>query len=124
MENQYLTSRRLADALGDRLSEAHGPEVLLVGPAEWPNWLEQRTVGALGNQCVRRLQARDPYGRLRVVYPARRGVTPCPVFIHSKICIIDETFARVGSGGSAGGSHVAASSLSWQSAFSRWLPSR
>src|SRR5262249_59550264 len=25
------------------------------------------------------------------------GVTPCPVFIHSKICIIDDTFARVGS---------------------------
>ena len=24
-------------------------------------------------------------------------MTPCPVFIHSKICIIDDTFARVGS---------------------------
>jgi phospholipase D1/2 len=97
IENQYLTSRRIADALGGRLSEAHGPEVLLVGPAECPNWLEQRTVGMLRHQFVQRLQERDPYGRLRVVYPVRHGVTPCPVFIHSKICIIDEMFVRVGS---------------------------
>jgi phosphatidylserine/phosphatidylglycerophosphate/cardiolipin synthase-like enzyme/uncharacterized membrane protein YdjX (TVP38/TMEM64 family) len=97
IENQYLTSHRIADALGDRLSEVHGPEVLLVGPAACSGWLEQQTVGALHHQFVRRLQDRDPYGRLRVVYPVRHGATPCPVFIHSKVCIIDETFARVGS---------------------------
>jgi len=88
IESQYFTSRRIADALGDRLQEEHGPEVLIVGPAECTGWLEQRTVGVLRHRFVQRLQERDRFGRLRFVYPVRHGVTPCPVFIHSKICII------------------------------------
>jgi phospholipase D1/2 len=97
IENQYLTSRRIADALGQRLREASGPEVLLVGPAECTGWLEQQTVGVLRHQFVHRLHAQDQFGRLRCVYPVRHGARPCPVFIHAKVCIIDETFARVGS---------------------------
>src|SRR5262249_13914102 len=91
------TSRRIADALGDRLHEKHGPEVLIVGPAECNGWLEQRTVGVLRHRFVQRLQERDRFGRLRFVYPVLHGVTSCPVFIHSKICIIDAMLARVGS---------------------------
>jgi phospholipase D1/2 len=81
----------------DRLREEHGPEVLIVGPAKCTGWREQQTVGILRNQFVRRLQEHDQFGRLRFVYPVLHGVTPCPVFIHSKICIVDDTFARIGS---------------------------
>lgn len=97
IENQYFTSQRMAEALGARLSEVHGPEVLIVGPAECTGWIEQRTVGLLRDRFIKRLQGRDRFGRLRCVYPVQRGLSPCAVFVHAKICLIDETFARVGS---------------------------
>ena len=97
IENQYFTSWRIVDALGARLREANGPEVLIVGPAEYPGWIEQKTVGVLRNRFVQRLKEHDRFGRLRFVYPVLRDVTSCPVFVHSKICIIDDMFARVGS---------------------------
>jgi phosphatidylserine/phosphatidylglycerophosphate/cardiolipin synthase-like enzyme/uncharacterized membrane protein YdjX (TVP38/TMEM64 family) len=97
IENQYFTSRRIADALGARLSEENGPEVLIVGPAECTGWIEQKTMGVLRNWFVKRLQEYDRFGRLRFVYPTLRGFLPRPIFIHSKVCIVDDTLARVGS---------------------------
>ena len=55
IESQYFTSRRIAAALGDRLQEAHGPEVIIVGPAACSGWLG-KTVGVLRNRFVQRLQ--------------------------------------------------------------------
>lgn len=72
-------------------------EVLIVGPAQCTGWLEQKTVGVLRHRFVQRLQERDQFGRLRFVYPVLHGATPCPIFIHSKVCIVDDTLARVGS---------------------------
>src|SRR4029434_10896754 len=69
----------------------------MVGPPACSGWLEERTDGVLRNRFVKRLLERDKFCRLRFVYPVRHGVTPCPVFIYSKICLIDDTFARVGS---------------------------
>ncbi|MGE3539760.1 MAG: VTT domain-containing protein [Candidatus Tectimicrobiota bacterium] len=97
IENQYCTSRRILDALGARLREEHGPEVLIVGPAACTGWLEQQTVGVRHSQFMQGLQQHDRFHRLRFVYPVSSGEKPCPVFIHSKICIIDDQLARVGS---------------------------
>ena len=97
IESQYFTSRRIANALGDRLQEANGPEVISSDRRSARAGLKKKTVGVLRNRFVKRLQERDRFGRLRFVYPVLHGVTPCPVFIHSKICIIDDTLARVGS---------------------------
>jgi phosphatidylserine/phosphatidylglycerophosphate/cardiolipin synthase-like enzyme/uncharacterized membrane protein YdjX (TVP38/TMEM64 family) len=97
-ESQYLTSAVIGAALAARLAEPHGPEVVLVGPVEASGWLEQATIGLLRGRLVRRLEEADHHGRLRLYYPVvPGGAAPTPVFVHSKVFIIDDDAMRVGS---------------------------
>lgn len=94
IENQYLTSRALSEALTARLSERGGPEVFIVAPRRCEGWLEESTMGVLRAEMLAELSAADREGRLRAVYPRVRGL---PVFVHSKLMIVDGTFSYVGS---------------------------
>lgn len=102
-ENQYLTWPGLADALLARLSEADGPEVVLVVPKEGCGWLEEQTMSMRRARVVERLRAGDRHGRLRIVAPVitgdPNGESPgdVAVNVHSKVMIADDTFLRVGS---------------------------
>jgi phosphatidylserine/phosphatidylglycerophosphate/cardiolipin synthase-like enzyme len=100
IETQYLTCRRIGRLIERRLREPDGPEIIIVVPQECHGGLERLFMGGNRDRLVRRLRRADIYGRLRVVYPVvvdSEGAHEAPVFVHSKVMIIDDRFARIGS---------------------------
>ncbi len=98
IENQYLTAARVGDALAARLAEPDGPEVVAVVPEVSGGWLESSSMGLLRARLVERLRAADHHHRLRVVYPRLPDLPDTARYtIHSKVLVVDDAFARVGS---------------------------
>jgi phosphatidylserine/phosphatidylglycerophosphate/cardiolipin synthase-like enzyme/uncharacterized membrane protein YdjX (TVP38/TMEM64 family) len=98
IENQYFTARCLGEAVGERLGEPEGPEVVLVLPRHTGGWLEQMTMDVLRSRVVGRMQQADRHGRLRVLYPHQPGLADgeC-ISVHAKLMIVDDRFLRLGS---------------------------
>jgi uncharacterized membrane protein YdjX (TVP38/TMEM64 family) len=95
IENQYLTSAAVGDALAERLGSSDCPEVVIVITHGCSGWLEEATMGVLRARLLERLKAADRCNRLRIYYVcAGAGVD---VKIHSKVMIIDDQIARIGS---------------------------
>lgn len=97
IENQYFTNDKLAAALAARLKEQDGPEVIVISPKDCHGWLEKTTMGAFRDTAFRQLLAADQHGRLRLVYPAASRSSDVPTFVHSKVMIVDDVLARIGS---------------------------
>ena len=69
IENQYLTSSAVCEALRKHLRRRNGPEVVIVLPQETGGWLEQHTMDVLRARRLGPLREADRHGRLRVYYP-------------------------------------------------------
>ena len=78
IESQYFTNDVIARALGARLREPDGPEVIIVAPKECEGWLEKNTMGAFRDAVFRELLAADTHRRLRFVYPAASRAQDVP----------------------------------------------
>ncbi len=63
LENQYLTSPIIVEALADRLAEPDGPEVVTVGPAHSPSYFDQMTMDSARTSAINRLREIDVHGR-------------------------------------------------------------
>lgn len=96
IENQYLTSAAIVQVLAESLSRPEGPEILLVLPQKSSGWLEQGTMDAIRCRLLDYLVAKDRCGRLGVYFPAV-GERATPVYVHSKLMIVDDRLAIVGS---------------------------
>ncbi len=96
LENQYLSSSSIGDALASRLQEQDGPEIIMVLPQETSEWLEQVSMAVLRSRLLRRLRAADRFGRLHVYYPVLADPS-VQMRVHAKVCIIDDRLLRVGS---------------------------
>jgi phospholipase D1/2 len=98
IENQYLTSAAVGDALASRLKEEEGPEVVIVQPKSKTGWLEKYTMEVLRSRLLNRLRASDVSNRLGVFYPHVPGLgeDEC-VNVHAKLMIADDRLLRVGS---------------------------
>jgi phospholipase D1/2 len=95
IENQYLTSTAVGDALVARLARDDCPEIVIVLTHASTGWLEEATMGVLRARLFERLRAADRCDRLRVYFVcAGDGVD---VKIHAKAVIIDDEIVRVGS---------------------------
>lgn len=97
IENQYFTSPVIGAALAARLREPEGPEIVLVVPYKQEGWLEESTMGLLRARVIRDLIQADRYNHLRVYYAQVRDTGQTYVQVHSKVIVVDEAIARVGS---------------------------
>ncbi len=95
IENQYITSYKIRDALSERLSQKDGPEIILVAPRTCSGWLEHRTMGAMRDIFIDQLRAADRFDRFRIYYPTHGNERD--IFVHSKLMIVDDRILRIGS---------------------------
>jgi phosphatidylserine/phosphatidylglycerophosphate/cardiolipin synthase-like enzyme len=95
LESQYLACRKIAEALARRLSEAEGPEIIIVLPKTTEGWLQEKTMGAARYKLSHLLWRSDVYKRCGIFYPVtKKGA---PIYVHAKIMVVDDILLRVGS---------------------------
>lgn len=94
-ENQYFASRRIAEAIAERLQEPDGPEFVLVNPVTADGWLEEEVMGAARAQLMKALAKADRLGRFRIYTPVNEAGED--IYVHAKIMIVDDQVLRVGS---------------------------
>jgi phospholipase D1/2 len=97
IEAQYFTTAVIGDALAKRLTEASGPEIILVLPRKASGWLEQNTMDVLRARLLQQLRAADRYGRLHIYCPVVPDLDGICINVHSKVLVVDEQLVRVGS---------------------------
>jgi phosphatidylserine/phosphatidylglycerophosphate/cardiolipin synthase-like enzyme len=95
LENQYLTSPQIGEALMERLGEAEGPEIIIVVAERSPNAFDRLTMDSARRGLIRKLRTADRHDRLRILAPH----TPegRPILVHSKVGIFDDRLVRIGS---------------------------
>ncbi|HEX2056565.1 MAG TPA: VTT domain-containing protein [Nitrospiraceae bacterium] len=98
IETQYFTSRVLAAVLIERLQEPEGPDVVMILHPNSDGWLEQHTMDVLRGRVLKRLRAADRFARLGLYYPHLPDLkgSQC-ISMHSKVCVIDQDYVRIGS---------------------------
>lgn len=97
IENQYLTSHRIQQALMECLQRENGPEVVIVMPEKTGGWLEQHTMDVLRSRLVRHLRDADHDDRLRLYYPQLAPNSATSLMVHAKLMIVDDCLLRVAS---------------------------
>lgn len=98
IENQYLTSDKIVDALVQRLSEVDGPEVVIVVSYGKMPIIEKVSMGALLTESVKALLKSDPHKRLKVYTLVSSGENVSEyVKVHSKCMLVDDYFLKIGS---------------------------
>ena len=94
-ETQYFASRRIAEAISQRLQEPDPPEILIMNPVTADGWLEQVAMDTARAELVRAVEAVDHARKFRIYVPYTSGGTP--IYVHAKLTIIDDEVLRVGS---------------------------
>jgi phospholipase D1/2 len=96
IENQYLSSAAVGEALAKRLREADGPEIVIVVSQASYGWLEGATMDVLRGRLLKQLTAADEHRRLRVYSPVLAEQAK-NMSVHSKLLVVDDRFVRLGS---------------------------
>jgi len=94
-ETQYFASRRIAEAICERLAEPDPPEFVIINPLSAHGWLEQVAMDSARAELVRAVQEVDHAGRFRIFVPYTSGGEA--IYVHAKLTIVDDEIVRVGS---------------------------
>jgi phosphatidylserine/phosphatidylglycerophosphate/cardiolipin synthase-like enzyme/uncharacterized membrane protein YdjX (TVP38/TMEM64 family) len=98
-ENQYFTSRTIADAFAARLAKDDAPEIGVISPYMQSGWLEISTMGVLRARIHAQLRAADHHDRYRLYCPTLdwlQSDASC-LNVHSKVFVVDDALLTVGS---------------------------
>lgn len=96
VEDQYLWSRAIADTFVDALRHDEGLNMIVV----MPRWTDStnpvaRIPQIMGRyRAMRRLKATAPG---RVAFYSPENVRGIPVYVHAKVCVVDDVWCSVGS---------------------------
>ena len=94
-ENQYFASRVVAEVMAERMAEPDPPEVFIVTPFSSDGWLQQKAMDTARIQLVSAVKESDHAGRFSIWNPHNASDTP--IYVHSKLLIIDDEVLRIGS---------------------------
>lgn len=94
LEDQYLASRPLVNALAARLQEPDGPDIVIVLPRRSEGRLERESMDSARHSLPQLLWEADDHGRLGVYWPVTED--GCPVYVHSKVLVVDDRLLRIG----------------------------
>ncbi|WP_430735657.1 VTT domain-containing protein [Halodesulfovibrio aestuarii] len=97
IENQYLTSSTIQQALAQKLNDENGPEIVIVLPRMNSGLLEQLVMEPLQSDILDSLYAVDKHKKLGVYCPFTGDENQVAVKVHAKVMIIDDEFFTVGS---------------------------
>jgi phosphatidylserine/phosphatidylglycerophosphate/cardiolipin synthase-like enzyme len=94
-ENQYFTSRKIAEAIALRMAEPNPPEIFIVSPNTADGWLEQKAMDGQRARLLRAIGKKDVHKRFNIYVAHTSGGTP--IYTHAKLMIVDDVILRVGS---------------------------
>jgi phosphatidylserine/phosphatidylglycerophosphate/cardiolipin synthase-like enzyme len=94
-ESQYFASRRIAEAMAERLAETDGPEIVLINPERAHGWLEPIAMDTARARLVEVMRHADTHGRFRLYHPVTTAGRP--IYVHAKVLIVDDRVLHVGS---------------------------
>ena len=94
-ESQYFASRRIAEAMADRLAEPGGPEIVLVTPVQSNGWLEPIAMDTARARLVEHMRHADAQGRFRISQPVPAAGRPS--YGPAQVLIVDDRLLHVGS---------------------------
>lgn len=95
VENQYLTSAKIASAIAARMGEQNPPDIVVVMPRSAEGWLEQMAMDAARVQLARAIGRVDKRDRFRIYVPLTKGGKD--IYVHAKLMIVDDRILRIGS---------------------------
>ena len=95
LESQYFASRRIAEAIAARLSEANGPEIVVVNPESADGWLEELAMDTARARLLALIRRADQHNRFRIYVPITAAGES--IYVHAKIMTIDDRLLRIGS---------------------------
>jgi phosphatidylserine/phosphatidylglycerophosphate/cardiolipin synthase-like enzyme len=94
-ESQYFASRRIAEAIAEKLAEPDPPEILLINPLTAEGWLEQTAMDGARVRLLHAIAESDHARRFRIFVPMTSG--GAAIYVHAKLMIVDDEIIRVGS---------------------------
>jgi phosphatidylserine/phosphatidylglycerophosphate/cardiolipin synthase-like enzyme/uncharacterized membrane protein YdjX (TVP38/TMEM64 family) len=98
IENQFVTSARIAEALARALHAKPKLEAVIVAPQHYHSWIESRTMRNGRIRFWRLLEDAGVTARVRLVYPEVKGdADTTDTMVHSKVFVVDDRLLRVGS---------------------------